>query len=128
MIKIAKDRGYKKILIFEDDILILGNPNNVLKRNLELINNADMAYFGGNLETYYDQHITLGHSYSILNPALLDDILYMAEASGMEIDNFYAKVIHHMSYNYNSPARYKIAMLNPFNTIIADDNFKSNSK
>lgn len=127
-IRVAKERGYKRIIIFEDDILILGNPNNIIKRNFELINGSDMSYFGGNLETYYHQHITLGHAYAILNTALLDDILYMAEASGMEIDNFYAKVIHHMSYNYNTPAKYRISMLDPFNTIISDSSFKSNSK
>jgi hypothetical protein len=44
----------------------------------------------------------------------------------MEVDNFYAKILYHMSYNYNETGKYKIKKIEPFNTIKVDFNFESN--
>jgi len=124
-IKKAKEDGHKKVLIFEDDIKFLSNPNNLLQRNeIQLNKNWDMLYFGGMIEHHFRGQIVGGYAYAV-KETLFDEIIYMAEASGMEIDNFYAKIIHHMSYNYNVSGRYDIGILQPFRTIIVDD-FKSN--
>ena len=47
--------------------------------------------------------------------------------SGMEGDNFYAKVIQHMSYNYNQSGKYNIRKIEPFDSVRQKQNiFKSN--
>lgn len=122
----AKDAGYKKILIFEDDIKILLNLDNVLKSNIpELAKGWDMLYFGGKVEPHYRNQVTTTHAYG-LKSNLFDNIIYMGSESGMEIDNFYAKVIHHMSYNYNRSGKYDVKLMHPFNSVIVDNSFKSN--
>jgi hypothetical protein len=50
----------------------------------------------------------------------------MGRTSGMEIDNFYAKIIQHMSYNHNSSGRYNIKLVEPFNTVKVNFDFESN--
>jgi hypothetical protein len=52
----------------------------------------------------------------------------MAAASGMEIDNFYAKIIFHMSYNYSPTGKYLIHKIYPFNTILQNKTHKSSIK
>jgi hypothetical protein len=61
-----------------------------------------------------------------LKSNLFDNIIYMGAESGMEIDNFYAKVIHHMSYNYNDSGKYDIKLMHPFNSVTVNHKFKSN--
>lgn len=124
-IKLAKERGYKKVLIFEDDILILQNPNDILHMNAMTTQVADMFYFGGLQEPHYRGQVVGAYAYCITNK-VFDDILEMAIPSGMEIDNFYAKILQHMSYNYNQRGQYNVMMLNPFNSIVVNDKFKSN--
>jgi len=49
IIKIAKERGYKNFIVFEDDFLLHDNFENLLKDTLsQLPNNWDMFYLGGN--------------------------------------------------------------------------------
>jgi GR25 family glycosyltransferase involved in LPS biosynthesis len=123
-IKLAKDRGYKRILILEDDIYFTITPEELFRTgnwNLEW----DMLYFGGSIEPYFRNQIVGTYAYGV-NSVLFDDILNMCTASGMEIDNFYAKIIQHMSYNYNPSGMYNIKMLKPFNTVQVNYNFKSN--
>lgn len=126
-IKIAKKEGYKRILILEDDVVMLQNPNDILNMNRMNVEIADMFYFGGMIEPHYRGQVVEAHAYSITSK-LFDDILEMAIPSGMEIDNFYAKIIQHMSYNHNPRGQYNVLMLQPFNTIVQNTNFKSNIK
>lgn len=121
----AKTNGYKRILILEDDVIFLQNPNDILQMNRMTIELADMFYFGGLIEPHYRGQVVGAYAYCVTEK-LFDDILEMAIPSGMEIDNFYAKIIQHMSYNYNPRGQYNVMMLQPFNTIVVDDNFKSN--
>jgi GR25 family glycosyltransferase involved in LPS biosynthesis len=121
-VQYAKDNNYKKVLIFEDDVIFLSDPNKILQSNINILNNWDMLFFGGMIETMFRNQIVEAHAYA-LNYKIYDDILNMGVPSGMEIDNFYAKIIQHMSYNHNQSGKYKIT---PFNTIIQDKNFKSN--
>ena len=50
----------------------------------------------------------------------------MAISSGMEIDNFYAKIIQHMSCNHRPTGKYCINTIEPFNTFKQNRLFKSN--
>lgn len=125
-IKKAKEDGHKKILILEDDIKLMANPNTILRQNEALLKKKgwDLAYFAGKIEPFYRSQVVGAYAYAVKN-TLFDDILNMAEASGMEIDNFYAKIIQHMSYNLNENGKYNVALLQPFGTIMVYD-FKSN--
>jgi len=125
VVKIAKERSYNKILIFEDDIKILKNPNELLFSNENVLNDWNFLYFGGFMENIFRNQIVTTHAYA-LNNEVFDDILNLADASGMEIDNFYAKVMQHMSYNNNQSGMYNTRVFIPFNTIIQDDAFNSN--
>jgi GR25 family glycosyltransferase involved in LPS biosynthesis len=124
-IQIAKSRGYSKILILEDDITFLENPGALLDINQWLHNDWDMLYFGGLVEPFFRNQIVCAHAYGV-NSTVFDDILQMGVASGMEIDNFYAKVIQHMSYNQNQSGKYRIRIIQPFNQIIQNKNYESN--
>lgn len=123
IIKECKELGYKNVLILEDDIIIKENPSYLLKSISN--HNWDMLYFGGLIEPYFRGQIVQTHAYAVSNK-LFDDIIFMAEHSGMEIDNFYAKIIQQMSYNYNKSGRYYIEIVKPFNTIIQSSEFESN--
>ena len=125
-IKKAKEDGHKKVLILEDDIKFMANPNTILKQNRVQLEKKgwDLAYFGGSIEPLYRSQVVGAYAYAVKD-TLFDNIIYMAEASGMEIDNFYAKVVQHMSYNYNVPGKYNVALLQPFNSVVVHD-FKSN--
>ena len=125
IVKIAKERNYKKILILEDDIKISKDPSELLITNENILNDWNFLYFGGDIELFYRNQIVTTHAYALKN-VVFDDILNLAVASGMEIDNFYAKVMQHMSYNYNQSGMYNTRVFIPFNTIIQDDAFNSN--
>lgn len=122
---IAKQRGYSRILILEDDVLMLADPHMLLTQNSNILNDWDMLYFGGLIEPFFRNQIVTTHAYALRN-TVFDDILNMAEASGMEIDNFYAKIIQHMSYNYNQSGKYNIRIILPFNQLIQDNSHPSN--
>ena len=125
-VKLAKERDYKKILILEDDIIFTVDPNTLLDLNLGILEDWNMLYFGGLQEHVYRNQIVCAHAYAI-NSRIYDDIINMMIPSGMEGDNFYAKVIQHMSYNYNQSGKYNIRKIEPFNTVTQDQNtFKSN--
>jgi hypothetical protein len=125
IIKLSKQRGYKKILILEDDAYILNDPSEVMRMNKSNILMADMFYFGGLVEPQYRSQIVCAHACGIKD-VLFDDIINMAIPSGMEMDNFYAKIIQHMSYNQNSSGKYNVFGLTPFNTIVQNKDFASN--
>jgi hypothetical protein len=77
------------------------------------------------LEPEYRGQVVGGYAYAVKN-TLFDDVLNLAIPSGMEIDNFYAKIIQHMTYIKNKSGRYNALMLQPENSIIVDVKFKSN--
>jgi len=124
-IRIASERNYKRILILEDDVEFLMHPNELLEQNRAILNDWDMLYFGGLIEPHFRNQVVGGYAYGVASK-LFDDIINMAEASGMEIDNFYAKILQHMSYNYNASGRYNIRLTFPFNLIFPSQSFKSN--
>lgn len=125
VLKLAKERDYKFVMILEDDVKILTDLTNILKENNLQLGMADMLYFGGAVEPRYRGQVVGAYAYAVRN-TLFEDILNMAVPSGMEIDNFYAKVIQHMSYNNNQTGRYNALMLRPANTIIVNPTFNSN--
>lgn len=117
--------SYDKVLILEDDITIVEDPTDLLNKNINLLNDWDMLYFGGLIEPEFRNQIVCTHAYALRKPIYLD-ILNMANPSGMEIDNFYAKILQHMSYNYNQCGKWRIRTITPFNKIIQNKNFNSN--
>jgi hypothetical protein len=126
IIKLSKQRNYKKILILEDDIEILEDPSYLLSINENILNDWDMLFFGGLIEPFFRNQIVCVHAYALSN-VLFDDILNMLPVSGMETDNFYAKIIQHMSYNYNQSGLYNTRMIVPFNRIVQNrNNYSSN--
>ena len=124
-ITLAKERNYKNVLILEDDAVFLQDPNVLLAQNHTTISDWDMLYWGGLIEPHFRGQVVCAHAYGVKN-TLYDDILYMADASGMEIDNFYAKIIQHMSFNHNHTGRYNIRGMAPFNQVIQNKAFQSN--
>ena len=124
-VRLAKERNYSKVLIFEDDSVFLEDPSSILTRNQEILNDWDVLYFGGMIEPFFRNQIVCLHAYAIRS-TVFDDVLEMAEPSGMEIDNFYAKILQHMSYNHNSSGKYNVRIALPFNQIIQDKGYSSN--
>ena len=120
----ALERKYERVLIVEDDVVFLEDPNKILNVNHELLQDWDMLYFGGLIEPFFRNQIVCAHAYG-LRSTVFEDILHMGAASGMEIDNFYAKVLQHMSYNHNQSGKYNIRTLTPFNTAIQNKDFGS---
>lgn len=124
-IKIAKQRGYERVLILEDDITFLQDPNQLFTQNQEILHDWDVLYFGGLIEPFFRNQIVCLHAYAVKSK-VFDDIINMADGSGMEMDNFYAKIIQHMSYNYNQSGKYNIRIILPFNQIAQNKSFESN--
>jgi hypothetical protein len=120
VISIAKERKYKRILILEDDIRFVVNPNRLQFPNMDW----DMLYLGGMIEPHFRNQIVGGYAYGI-SERIYDDILNMAIPSGMEIDNFYAKILQHMSLNSGRDGQYDVQRMLPF-PIIVDLSIKSN--
>jgi GR25 family glycosyltransferase involved in LPS biosynthesis len=125
IVKIAKEKGYGKIMILEDDVEFLENPNELLRVNESILNDWDLLYFGGLIEHFFRNQIVCAHAYAIKHK-MFDDIINMAIPSGMEIDNFYAKVLQHISLNSNQSGKYNIRITMPFNTIVQNKQFQSN--
>ncbi len=105
IIKIAKERNYKQIMILEDDFQFSSNFNQTISDNTNNICNLDwkMLYFGGNYLRIFSQPITstiyrstsvnTTHAYAIKN-VLFDTIINNSLNSGMEIDCYYRLYIH----------------------------------
>lgn len=125
IIKDAKANNYKNILIFEDDIKFTIDPNVLLNGNYFNIQNFDLLYFGGLQEQLFNNQIVELHAYGV-NHRIFDDIIYMVEASGMEIDNFYAKILQQMSKNNRQGGKCLTKKVEPFNSIIQIKDFGSN--
>ena len=54
VLKLAKERGYKNVLIFEDDCIFLENFENEAKKCVDELKNVewDILYFGGEVNNY----------------------------------------------------------------------------
>lgn len=116
VMKEALRRGYSKIMILEDDISFVFNPDDVLDKNMKSLPSWDMIYFGGTVEHHMRGQIVGAYAYAV-NQTIMSEVVSMAEASGMEIDNFYAKYLYHASCNYRPNGRYIIQPLYPFESI-----------
>lgn len=125
IMELCLERGYNKVMILEDDIVINENPNKILENNIEKLHNWDMLYFGGNEELHFGGQIVCAHAYA-LNRKLIEETYFMMPTSGMEVDNFYAKILYHMSYNYSATGKYLIKKLDPFNSIVQNKSYQSN--
>lgn len=125
VLNLAKQRNYKFVMILEDDVKILTDLSGILRENNFQIGMSDMLYFGGLVERHQRGQVVGAYAYAVRD-TLFEDILNMAIPSGMEIDNFYAKIIQHMSNNNNQTGRYNAFMLRPANTIIVNPIFNSN--
>jgi len=108
VIQTAYNKGYRKILILEDDITFVVNPNKILPNT-----QWDMLYLGGMIEPHFRNQIVGAYAYG-LSERIYPDILNMAAASGMEIDNFYAKILQHMSLNAGRYGQYDVEKVYPF--------------
>ena len=109
IIKEAKEMGYNRILILEDDVFFENNFHTIFNNMIKQINDNnlqwDMIYLGQNLKDY---DIIKGtdlvkikrgfctHSYAI-NSSFYDIVLNSCLNSGVEIDNFYNSLF----LNYN---------------------------
>jgi GR25 family glycosyltransferase involved in LPS biosynthesis len=124
-IDLARNRGYVRILILEDDAIFLQDPSVLLTQNHEILNDWDVLYFGGLIEPFFRNQIVCLHAYAV-NRTVFDDIINLSPASGMEMDNFYAKILQHMSYNHNQSGKYNIRVVLPFNQVIQNKTFTSN--
>lgn len=121
------NRGYEKILILEDDIQINRDPNLTLYENIKQLQDWDMIYFGGIEEHEFGGQIVQTHAYGI-NRKLIEEAYFMLPTCGMEVDNFYAKIIYHMSYNDSFSGRYSIKKMEPFGSISQNKKFISTIK
>ena len=125
-VKDAKTNNHNRVLIFEDDVWCDERLNfeTYLKLNYYAIEIGDINFLGGLVEPGYRNQIVCAHAYT-LNKNTYDDIINMGVASGMEIDNFYAKIIQHMSVNKYG-GKYIVNKIYPFNTFKQNRLFKSN--
>jgi GR25 family glycosyltransferase involved in LPS biosynthesis len=120
----ALNSNYNQILVFEDDVVFTQDPNKLLANNINNLSSWDMIYFGGVIEAHRSQ-IVCAHAYA-LNRKLIEETYYMLPSSGMEVDNFYAKIIQQMSYNRYDEGKYNIKKIEPFNTIKINHQYESN--
>lgn len=105
VIKLARERGYKKTLIFEDDIEFRQQSNRVLQAAIQQLRSFpewDMLYFTGNhggrfkkvspnLVKMHGSHSTVG--YAISN-SIYDYVIDNALKYAYHIDLFYKDKVH----------------------------------
>jgi hypothetical protein len=99
-IKDAKKKGYKKILILEDDIVIDKNVNAKFYRIInEVGDNWQLLYLGGD---YWGGNVTFQLSSYALDASLFDYIIENMENSGMEDDFFFVEQIQKNFSNFRA--------------------------
>lgn len=112
IIKLAKTRKYKKILILEDDIIIrdiFSQKMSIVQKEIEeLGENFDIILFTGNhqkLPKKSTEHLyKISETYATMaytiNHKLYDYILNTAISSGLEIDVYYTKFVYNKQNSY----------------------------
>ena len=90
IMELSIKRGYERILILEDDVLIHQDPNHILDINKNSLDRWDMLYFGGLVENHFGGQIVCAHAYAVYRK-IMEEAYYMLQSSGMEVDNFYAQ-------------------------------------
>lgn len=123
IMKTSLEQGYNKILILEDDVIFTQDPHQMLANNKSKLDDWDMLYFGGTEEAHFRGQIVGAYAYG-LNRKLIEEIYYMLPS--LEVDNFYAKILFHMSYNYTKCGKYNIKKMEPFNAVNVDFKYISN--
>ena len=100
VVKLAKSKGYKKILILEDDILISENIDNTIKLITELPN-WKLLYLGASQYdwkvNYFSEHFyfckdTLGTFAYALDESIYDDFIEEVQKLDKSIDNILANL------------------------------------
>ena len=120
VIKIAQERGYENVLIFEDDFYMtddfLMNLNDFIKKVKDLPR-WDVLYLGGNnksqeisnycIPTKFDKvfrckNVKCLHSY-IVNRRLFPKVIEDLKTYGGEVDNYYMEILQpeYNAYIYN---------------------------
>jgi GR25 family glycosyltransferase involved in LPS biosynthesis len=109
IVKYAKEQNLEKIFIFEDDISLADNFNDVMASALsELPDNWDMFYAGGNhLKSFnpFSHHLVklngtlTTHAYGI-HSRFYDTIINTIEASFNEVIDVYYFILHANSSSY----------------------------
>ena len=112
IIKLAKERGYKNFLVFEDDVLFNITKDEVYKILQDAIKNLptnwDMLYLSGNhmrplTQITENLHRVSGtlttHAYA-MNSSIYDFALENMLNSGIEIDNYYWENIQTRGNSY----------------------------
>ena len=104
ILRIAKERGYKRILILEDDTALHSSINKILTQSIDQLQEEpwDVLQLVGNhlnqIEVTGRNVIRITGSLSavatIFNHTVFDDIIENVAPSGLEIDMFYSKHIH----------------------------------
>jgi len=111
-IKDAKEKGYKKILILEDDVLVNSDANQLFSKIInEFEGNWDLLYIGGD---YWSDLMTFKTISYAIDQKAFDEILKQAEPSGEELDYF-----------YNSNILKKYRTLRSTTKLFKEGNFKS---
>ncbi len=100
IIKISKSRGYKKILIFEDDILISKDIKLTIQ-NLKDIKSWKLLYFGSSQynwdveffeDNFYKSKKSLGTFAYAIDHSIYDELIELFEKKYKSVDNILADV------------------------------------
>ena len=96
----AKEKGYKKILIFEDDIIVDKNSNKLFPKIInEIGDDWDLLYLGGD---YRENNITFQLSSYALDSKVFDYLLGNREESGLEDDYFFIEFVQKKFETYRA--------------------------
>lgn len=111
IIKIAKERGYKRILILEDDVLFTQSKEETIRILKDVLNsNFNFVYLGGNnldktlIPTEYKnlfgvKNMLTAHAY-IVNSNIYDYVLENMLKDGSELDCFYISGVQKLGKCY----------------------------
>lgn len=105
LISMCKERGYKKVLVLEDDVVLSEDfENNFTNYIKELPSNWDMFYLGGNHNFHMGQklrmvsehigkcHSTFStHAYAI-NESLFDEAISVLSKGEKQVDVYYSEI------------------------------------
>lgn len=135
VIRIAKSRGYNRILILEDDVIFLPNPGKILEKTISQVSKWDMLYLGATFlraNSFLEGKPNVAKvngalttsSYALDNSnGIFDFILKYLPVYGSEVDVFYAYNIHmepqqlyahERKYRITEEASYQTYMTLPF--------------